>query len=120
MEIDPSKGEELSIEEEVLKKLLNEWRHLDKTFIREDQKKLYKDTFQQYKAKQGQRQVEIAEQLGLHHVKPEEYQNIAKGGKKRGVRNLQETIQIMGEMLANMVRVVPLSMVYQQLKKVSQ
>ena len=54
MEIDPSKGEELSMEEDVLKKLLNEWRHLDEIFILEDQKRLYRDTFQQYQAKQGQ------------------------------------------------------------------
>lgn len=53
MEIDPRKGEELSIEEEFLKKLLNEWRHLDERFIPEDQKKLYKETFQQYRYKQG-------------------------------------------------------------------
>jgi len=53
MEIDPSKGEELNIEEEVLNKFLNEWRHLDERFILEDQKKLYKETFQQYKGKQG-------------------------------------------------------------------
>ena len=45
MEIDPSKGEELSMEEEVLKKLLNEWRHLGERFILEDQKKLYKEMF---------------------------------------------------------------------------
>jgi len=29
MEIDTSRGEELSMEEEVLRKFLNEWRHLD-------------------------------------------------------------------------------------------
>ena len=29
MEIDTSRGEELSMEEEVLRKLLNEWIHLD-------------------------------------------------------------------------------------------
>lgn len=46
MEIDPSKGEELSMEEEVLNKLLNEWRHLDERFVLEDQKRLYKETFQ--------------------------------------------------------------------------
>lgn len=46
MEIDPSKGEELSMEEEVLKKFLNEWRHLDEIFIPKDQKGLQKETFQ--------------------------------------------------------------------------
>ena len=54
IEIDPSKGEELSIEEEVLNKFLNEWRHLDERFILEHQKKLYKEAFKQYKSKQGQ------------------------------------------------------------------
>jgi len=53
MEINPSKGKEFKIEEEVLKKFLNEWRHLDERFILEDQKKLYKEAFQQYQAKQG-------------------------------------------------------------------
>eukprot|EP00253_Pinus_taeda_P013833 PITA_13833 len=54
MEIDPSKGEELSMEEEMLKKLLNEWRHLGERFILENQKRLYRETFQQYQAKQEQ------------------------------------------------------------------
>lgn len=46
MEIDPSKGEELIMEEEVLRKLLNEWRYLDEIFIPEDQKRLYRETVQ--------------------------------------------------------------------------
>ena len=45
MEINPSKGEELSMEEEALKKLLNEWRHLDERLILKEQNKLYKETF---------------------------------------------------------------------------
>lgn len=73
MEIDPSKGEELSMEEEVLKKPLNEWRHLDERFTLEDQKILYRETFQKYQAKQGQGQVEIAEQLGMHQDNLQEY-----------------------------------------------
>jgi len=48
-----NKGEELSLEEEVLRKLLDEWRHMDERFIPEQQKIIYKETFQQYQAKQG-------------------------------------------------------------------
>lgn len=48
MEIDTIRGEELSSEEEVLRKLLNEWRHLDERFIPEEKKGLYRETFQQY------------------------------------------------------------------------
>ena len=33
-----NRGEDLSIEEEVLRKLLNEWRNLDERFIPEDYK----------------------------------------------------------------------------------
>lgn len=49
MEVDASK-EELSMEEAVLKRLMNEWWHLDEKFILEDQKKLYREMFQQYMA----------------------------------------------------------------------
>jgi len=52
MEIDPQK-EDFSVEEQVMKRLLQEWRHLDEHFIPEDQKQLYKETIQQYKIKQG-------------------------------------------------------------------
>lgn len=45
MEIDGSK-EDLNTEEQVLEKLLNEWRNLDELFIFEDQKKIYTETFQ--------------------------------------------------------------------------
>lgn len=52
MEIDPrkTKGEE---EEEVMMKLLQEWKRLDERFIREDQKQMYKEAFQRYKEKKG-------------------------------------------------------------------
>ena len=50
MEIDTEK-EDFSVEEQVMKRLLHEWRHLDECFIPEDQKQLYKETFQQYKQK---------------------------------------------------------------------
>jgi len=50
MEIDGHK-EDLSIEDEFMRILTNEWEHLDKRFIPKDQKQLYKYTFQQHKAK---------------------------------------------------------------------
>lgn len=37
--------EDLSQEEEVLRKLLNEWKNLDERFILEEQKRLYAETF---------------------------------------------------------------------------
>lgn len=44
-EMEINRGEDLSIEEEVLRKLLNEWRKLDERFIAEDQKRIYAETF---------------------------------------------------------------------------
>ena len=64
--------------------------------------------------------MEMAEQLGLQHDNTQDYPNKIKGGKKRSRINLQESIQIMGEMLVNTGRVVLLSAVYQQINKVSQ
>jgi len=52
MEIDPQ-NVDFNVEEQVMKQLLLEWRHLDERFIPEDQKQLYKETFQQFKLKQG-------------------------------------------------------------------
>lgn len=45
MEVYAIRGEELGMEEEVLKRMLNEWRHLDERFIPEDQKNLHKENF---------------------------------------------------------------------------
>ena len=56
----------------------------------------------------------------MQQENPLEFQKRKKGGKKRGRRNLEESIQIMGEMLVNTGRVVLLSAVYQQLNKVTQ
>jgi len=53
VDIDGSK-KELSIEEQVLKKILNEWQNLDERFTPEYQNKLYRDTFQRYQSKQIQ------------------------------------------------------------------
>jgi len=46
-----------------LRKLLNEWKNLDERFIPEEQKRLYIETFQQYKTK-----------LEKGKASPEEYQ----------------------------------------------
>lgn len=84
MEIDTRRGEELSSEEKVLWKLLNEWRHLDERFILEEQKRLYKETFQQYQEKHGEGKIEMVEQLGLQYDNTQDHQSKEKGGKKRG------------------------------------
>lgn len=60
------------------------------------------------------------EQLGTQHDNSQEHQNKGKGGKNRGQKNLQESIQVMGEMLVNIGRVVPLSAVFQQTTQPSQ
>lgn len=65
MEIDTSIGEELSSDEEVLRKLLNEWRQSDEWIIQSEKKWLYRETFQQYQAKQRQGKMEMAKHLGL-------------------------------------------------------
>lgn len=71
MEMDlETNREDLSQEEEVLRKLLNEWRNLDERLIIEDQKRFYADTFQQYKAK-----------LEKDKAMPEEYQESQKESK---------------------------------------
>ena len=99
-------------EEEILRKLLDEWRHLDERFILEEEKKLYRETFQKYKEKQDEGKTEMVEKLGIQPDNNQGKQNKAKGGKKRVRRNIQEAIQIMGEMLVNTGRVVPLSAVF--------
>jgi len=112
MEIDPlkTKGEE---EEQVMTKLLQEWKRLDERFIPEDQKQMYKEAFQRYKEKKG-----MAEERRDFEMTTQETQNsgmssIGKGGKKRGRRIMSETIQEVGEMLVNSGRVIPLSEVFQ-------
>ena len=50
MEIDPQQDQE-GEEEQFMKKILQEWRHLDERFIPDDQKQIYKDMFQRYKEK---------------------------------------------------------------------
>jgi len=62
----------------------------------------------------------MVEQLGMHQENSQDYSNNMKGGMKRGRRNLQESIQIMGEMLVNTGRVIPLSVVFQKINQVTQ
>lgn len=50
MEIDLQK-ENGNDEEQVMKKLLQDWRNLDERVIPEEQKQLYKEMFQKYKEK---------------------------------------------------------------------
>jgi len=50
MEIDLQLEQE-GEEEQIMRKLLQEWKHLDEQFIPKDQKQLYKDMFQKYKEK---------------------------------------------------------------------
>lgn len=96
MEIDNSKVEDPTTEEEILSKLLDKWRHLDEMFIPKEDKKLYRETFQKYKEIQDQGNIGMNEQLGIQPENNQDQQSKAKGGKKRGRRNLQESIQVMG------------------------
>lgn len=114
MEIDSSKGEDPTTEEKILRKLLDKWRNLDERFIPKEDKKLYKEIFQKYKEKQEQGTTGMNEQLGIQPKNNQEQQSKERGGKKRGRKNLQESIQVMGEMLVNTGRVVPLSVFFHQ------
>jgi len=112
MEIDPQKpkGEE---EEQVMRKLLQEWKVLDERFILEEQKQMNKEAFQRYKEKKG-----IADDSKTGKMETQGTQNLGmssagKGGRKRGRRTMRETIQEVGEMLVNSGRVIPLSEVFQ-------
>lgn len=40
-------------EERIMKKLIQEWKNLDKRFIPESQKQIYKEAFQKYKENKG-------------------------------------------------------------------
>ena len=86
--------EELSAEERVLKHLLNDWRNVDDIFIPIEEKQLYKDTFERYLTMQAHKEVQTIE----HVTKTPTPQ---KNPKKRGRRTLQESIQLVGEMLIN-------------------
>lgn len=116
MEVDPQKDKE-SEEEQIMRILLHEWRHLDERFIPEEQKQLYKDMFQKYKEKVGEIMANQPEQLGAQGTQSIRMGNAGKGGRKRGRWPMTENIQVVGEMLVNSGRVIPLSEVFQQLPK---
>lgn len=61
METDMLK-DDLTKEELLMKQLLQEWKNLDDRFIPEDQKVLYKETFEQYITIRARREVEAANQ----------------------------------------------------------
>lgn len=113
MEIDrrEDKGSE---EEQVMKRLLHEWRHLGERFILEEQKQLYKEMFQKYKEKGGVAIANHQEQLGAQEGQGTETGNAGKVGRKWGIRPMSETIQMVGDMLVNSGGVIPLSEVLQQ------
>ena len=110
MEVEQPK-EDLSAEEKLLKRLLFEWRNLDDRFIPEDQKKLYKDTFENYLTVQAWKETQESEQKSDKKPAP------PKPAKKRGRRTLQESIQLVGESLINTGRIMPLTTVFQQIPK---
>lgn len=81
MEIDGHK-EDLSIEDEFMRILTNEWEHLDKRFIPKDQKQLYKYTFQQHKAKQRMTTIDQQEHFRSQASQVLEQGSQANIGKK--------------------------------------
>jgi len=61
-------------------------------------------------------------EIGADQVGTQETQNLGmdgngKGGRKRGRRTINKTIQAVGETLVNSGRVIPLSEVFQQPSK---
>jgi len=90
--------DDLSKQEEVLGKLLNQWRNLDEKKV----KKCLKNT---------KRIRRTAEQTN---------KDKSRVGKKRGRENIKDFIQLMGKMLVNTRRVVPLSVVFQNLNQTPQ
>jgi len=101
-------------EERIMRKLLQEWKNLDERFIAETQKQLYKETFQKYKEKKGNTLENQIGQIGAQANHSLGMDSTGKGGRKRGRRTLNETIQVVGEILVNLGRVIPLSDVFQQ------
>ena len=101
--------EDLSTEEQVMKRLLHEWQNLNDRFIPDDQKTLYKQMFEHYLTTQTKKAVSSPEsslhKVGTHQTKP---------GKKKGRKTLQESIQLVGEMLINIGKIMTLTMVFQK------
>jgi hypothetical protein len=109
MEVEQSK-EDLSAEEKLLKRLLFEWRNLDDRFILVEEKNLYKETFEHYLSEQAKKESQ-AQPPGKKVPPP------PKQAKKRGRPTLQESIQLVGEMLINTGKIISLTTVFQQLPK---
>lgn len=101
-------------EERIMRRLLQDWKNLDERFIPETQKQLYKETFQKNKEKKGIVVDNQAEQTKTQGTQSMGMDSTGKGGRKRGRRTLNETIQAVGEILVNSGRVIPLSEVFQQ------
>lgn len=112
MKIDPQKDKE-GEEERIMRKLLLEWRLLDERFVPEEQKQIYKEAFQKYKEKVGERVANKLEKIEIQGNQNMGMSNSGKGGRKRGRRLMIETIQEVGEMLVNSGRVIPLSEAFQ-------
>ena len=91
MEIYTSREEDPMIEEEILRKILDKWRHLDERFIPEGDKKLHREAFQKYKEKQDQGNTGMNEQLEIQPENNQDQESKAKGGKKEveGVFRIQ-------------------------------
>lgn len=115
MEIDPQQKQ--GEEEKIMRKLIQEWKHLDERFIPEDQKQLYKDMFQRYKEKRGRGTAKQPEHLGSQGDQNMDTGLTGKSGRKRGRRPMSETIQMVGDTLVNLGKVIPLSEVFQQPQK---
>jgi hypothetical protein len=109
MEVEQSK-EDLSAEEKLMRRLLFEWRNLDDRFIPVEEKTLYKETFEHYISEQAKLETQ-AQPPGQKLPPP------PKQAKKRGRPTVQESIQIVGEMLINTGKIIPLTTVFQQLPK---
>lgn len=99
---------------------MNEWRYLDEIIIPKDKKQLYKEDFQQYQEKQGPVATDPPDQLGSQPSQGLDQNVPGKEGKKRGRKNLQKSIYMVSDFLVNSGKVVPLSMVFHQINKLSQ
>ena len=117
MEVDPQKDRGCD-EERIMRRLLQEWKNLDERFIPEEKKQLYKETFQKYKEKVGALSASQPEQIGAQGAQSIGMGSTGKGGRKRGRRPMSETIQVVGEMLVNSGRVIPLPEVFQKPLKI--
>jgi len=104
-------------EERVMLRLVQDWKNLDERFILEAQKQFYKETFQKFKEKKGNTLENQMDQTGTQGNQSLGMDSTGKGGRKRGRRTLNETIQAVGEILVNSGRVIPQSEVFQQPSK---